>query len=373
MSLEPAACDRCLRRAWLVGSLAGHIERATADSPGKRSPELLALPNRELAKALDRRDGEMLAARASSLNTLGLRGRVSEGGGWACCRHDPRYPEGLRGWDQAPAVLFARGKVSLLERLRPGGCVTVVGARRASSHGRGVATELGRELAAAGLVVISGMALGVDSCAHAGALEAGGATVAVLGSGPDVPHPASKRRLWRRLGEEGLVLSELPPGQTPRRWTFPARNRIMAALAAITVVVEARCRSGSLITASMAQDLGREVGAVPGAVGSSGSEGTNSLLRDGAQVIRGAQDVLDSLLGPGAPRLERSGASLEPALARVLDLVDGGCSSADAVAREGRLAAAEVAGALTRLELLGFVRSGSGGGYERTQLTAPAA
>ena len=250
--------------------------------------------------------------------------------------------------------------------------MTVVGARRASSHGKGVATELGREIAAAGLVVVSGMALGIDSCAHQGALEAGGRTVAVLGSGPDVPHPSSKRLLWGRLAECGLIISELPPGTTPWRWTFPARNRIMAALGAITVVVEARRRSGSLITASMAQDLGREVGAVPGAVGSSPAEGTNALLRDGAQVIRDAQDVLDSLLGPGAPRLERSGPPLSADLRRVVDLVERGCSSADAISREGELDPAMLAAALTRLELLGYLRSGAGGGFERTQLAAPA-
>jgi DNA processing protein len=369
----PEACDECLRRSWLVARLAPNIERASADAPGRRSPELLALPNDRLARALDRRGGERLSREAASRDAGELRRQVIAAGAWACCRHDPRYPEGLGGWDQAPATLFGIGGSALLDELAPSACVTVVGARRASSHGRGVATELGRELAAAGVVVVSGMALGIDSSAHEGALAAGGRTVAVLGSGPDVPHPASKRRLWRELTARGLVLSELPPGTTPWRWTFPARNRIMAAVAAITVVVEARCRSGSLITASMAQDLGREVGAVPGAVGSSGAEGTNSLLRDGAQVIRGAQDVLDSLLGPGAPRLARIGPPLAPGLRRVLELVDGGRSSADAVARDGGLQPGEVAGALTRLELLGYLRSGATGGYVRTQLGAPPA
>jgi DNA processing protein len=184
--------------------------------------------------------------------------------------------------------------------------VTVVGARRASSYGREVARELGRELAAAGLVVVSGLAFGIDACAHRGALEAG-LSFAVLGCGADVAYPAAHRSLWRRIGETGVILSELPPGTGPWRWTFPARNRIMAALGAMTVVVEAAERSGSLITADLAADLGRDLGAVPGPVGSRLSAGPNNLLAGGACVVRDAQDVLDAMLG------RARGGSAEPA------------------------------------------------------------
>src|SRR6185312_15363204 len=128
-----------------------------------------------------------------------------------------------------------------------------------------ISRELGRDLAAAGMVVVSGMAFGIDACAHRGALESG-RTVAVLGCGADVAYPATHRSLWRRLQERGLVLSELPPGTGAWRWAFPARNRIMAALAAMTVIVEGEERSGSLITADLAADLGRDLGAVPGPV-----------------------------------------------------------------------------------------------------------
>ena len=176
--------------------------------------------------------------------------------------------------------------------------MTIVGARRATSYGREIARELGRELAAAGMVVVSGLAFGIDGCAHRGALDAG-RTIAVLGCGPDVAYPASHRTLWRRICEAGLVISELPPGATPWRWTFPARNRIMAALAGMTVVVEAATRSGSLITTDLAADLGRDLGAVPGPVTSRASAGPNALLASGAHVIRDAQDVLDAMLGPG--------------------------------------------------------------------------
>ena len=185
--------------------------------------------------------------------------------------------------------------------------MTVVGARRASSYGREVARELARELAAAGQVVVSGLAFGIDACAHRGALEGGGLTVAVLGCGADVSYPAAHRSLWRRVGELGLVLSELPPGTGAWRWTFPARNRIMAALAGMTVVVEAAERSGSLITADLAADLGRDLGAVPGPVGSRLSAGPNHLLAGGACVVRDAQDVLDAMLGAGARPLDRIG------------------------------------------------------------------
>ena len=146
--------------------------------------------------------------------------------------------------------------------------------------------------------VLSGMAFGIDACAHRGALESG-RSVAVLGCGPDVAYPAAHRSLWRRIQENGLVLSELPPGTGAWRWSFPARSRIMAALAGLTVVVEAAEGSGSLGTAEIAADLGREVGAVPGPVSSRVSAGPNCLLSDGANVVRGAEDVLDVLLGPG--------------------------------------------------------------------------
>ena len=199
----------------------------------------------------------------------------------------------------------------MLLRLSPEETVTVVGARRASTYGREVARELGRELASAGLVVVSGLAFGIDACAHRGALD-GGLTVAVLGCGADVAYPAAHRSLWRRVGEDGLVLSELPPGCGAWRWAFPARNRIMAALSGMTVVVEAAERSGSLITADLAADLGRDLGAVPGPVGSRLSVAPNNLLAGGACLVRDAQDVLDAMLGPGARRIERAGPELGP-------------------------------------------------------------
>jgi DNA processing protein len=207
-------------------------------------------------------------------------------------------------------------------------------------------------------------------------MRAGGLTIAVLGCGVDVPYPPRSSRLYAEIVERGLVIGELPPGTEPRRWTFPARNRIMAALGAMTVVVEARERSGSLITAEMAQDLDRDVGAVPGLVGTSPAAGTNGLIRDGAALIRGAQDVLDALVGAGAekrPALRSVGPVLEDALVAMLDLVERGAGTADSLARDSGLQPGPLATALVRLELSGYVRCNGDGRYERTSLALPEA
>jgi len=296
-----------------------------------------------------------------------LREELAEAGCWAVCRHDPLYPAGLGDAADAPRALIGRGDPALLVDLTPEGTVTIVGARRASTYGRQVARELGRELAAAGLVVVSGLAFGIDACAHRGALEAG-MTIAVLGCGADVAYPAAHRSLWRRVGETGLVLSELPPGCGAWRWTFPARNRIMAALAGMTVVVEAAERSGSLITADLAADLGRDLGAVPGPVGSRLSAGPNDLLAGGACLIRDAQDVLDAMLGPGARRIDRAGPALEPAQRAALEALELGAETCDAIAAALGIGGAEAAAALAALESLGYVNCSLVGVYTRTTL-----
>ena len=176
----------------------------------------------------------------------------------------------------------------------------MIGSRRPSEYGRTVAYALGRGLGAAGVPVVSGLALGIDAVAHRGCLDGGGRTVAVLACGVDVPYPRTNRALYERIRERGAVVSEMPPGTRPRRWLFPARNRIMAALGRLTVVVEAAERSGTLITADCAAEIGRDVAAVPGRVTSDAAAGTNGLLRNGAALVTGAQDVLDLLYGVGA-------------------------------------------------------------------------
>jgi DNA processing protein len=378
MSAEPRprACGECLRRAWLVGSLAGHIDKAVDRTAGNRARELLGLSNEELARAMARSRANSFLRRARERDPVRMLAAVSGSGAWATCRHDELYPEALSDLGDAPAVIFGRGRAAILRELSREGAVTIVGSRRPSRYGRELATELGAEIAAAGFAVVSGMALGIDSAAQTGALRAGGLTIAVLGCGVDLAYPPRSARLYEEIVERGLVIGELPPGTEPRRWTFPARNRIMAALGAMTVVVEARERSGSLITAEMAQDLDRDVGAVPGLVGSSPAAGTNGLIRDGAHLIRGAQDVLDALVGPGAPRrvlATVSGPHLEPELADLLDLVERGSGTADALARASSLQPGPLATALLRLELSGYVRCNGEGRYERTSLAVPEA
>jgi DNA processing protein len=299
---------------------------------------------------------------------------LSEGRGrtWTVRRGAPGYPAALLdlGAD-APNPIFGCGNPALIGGLELAHTVTIVGSRRPSSYGLRVAEDLGRLLAAAGLVVVSGMARGIDAAAHRGALAGGGITLAVLGSGADVVYPASERALYAEIVSSGAVISEARPGQRPEPGAFPKRNRIMAALGAITVVVEAAQPSGSLITARQALKLHREVGAVPGPVTSRVSEGTNDLIADGAAPIRGPQDVLDRLLGVGVEEIRRCGPSLEPELARAAQAVELGCGTGDAVAGASGLAAGEAAIALARLELLGYVETDAAGRYMRTALVPP--
>jgi len=342
----------------LVAELAEHIAHARERFGSLDS--LLALDDHELVAALGGRHADAVTAAWLRFDPERARRRLRETRLAAICRHDAdRYPPALHDMPDPPAVLHVAGAAGLT----PGPAAAVVGARRATPYGLEVARMLGRGLGAAGVTVVSGMALGVDSAAHEGALEAGGPTVAVLAGGADVPYPPSKRRLYRRVLAGGCAVSELPPGFRPRRWCFPARNRMIAALSRLTVVVEAAERSGALITARLARELGREVGAVPGPITSPRARGVNDLLFDGAHVVRDAQDVLDVLFGVGgksAPPDSRD--RLEPALRRVLDEVAGGRDTVGALAETPSEAEAALV-ALSELELLGHVRRVPGGRY----------
>jgi DNA processing protein len=271
-------------------------------------------------------------------------------------RHDPNYPRLLRELYDPPPGLFVRGSPSVELLQRP--AVAIVGARACSSYGSQVARLLARELAAAGLVVISGLARGVDAEAHRGALEGGGVTVAVLGCGVDRDYPAAHAQLAARICERGLVVSEYAPDVEPAPWRFPARNRVIAGLAAATVVVEARERSGALITADFALEAGREVFAVPGEITSSLSAGTNALLRLGATPLTRAEDVLEALgidSSSASPALE-----LGEAARTVLEAVSEEPSGVDRLVHGTGLDAAAVATALAELELAGVVAEAEG-------------
>jgi len=265
------------------------------------------------------------------------------------------FPRALGAIFDPPVGIFVRGDGPLELLDRP--AVALVGARSCSPYGAHVARAFGRELAAAGLVVVSGLARGVDGEAHRGALEAGGTTVAVLGCGIDRDYPAAHSELARRIAATGLIVSEYAPGVEPAPWRFPARNRIIAGLAAATVVVEARERSGALITADLALEEGREVLTVPGDITSALSEGTNRLLRQGATAATSSADVLEVFgLEPAGTEPPELGADAEQVLSR---LRDGPCA-VDQLARALDLDAGRLAAALAELELAGAVSEASG-------------
>jgi len=363
------ACDSCLRRTWLIARLGGAIEIARHEKRALR--ELLALPAERLIAALGSRAGGDVAAELEHADPGDLRAAADAAALAAVCRHDAAYPARLHDLRDAPAVLFvaaASDPVGRLVRLAGGPdradppLVSIVGSRRASAEGNEVARALARGIGAAGVGIVSGMALGIDSAAHAGALDCGAATIAVLAGGADVPYPSSKRGLYRRIVAEGCVVSEMPPGFTPFRWCFPARNRTIAALGHMTVVVEAAERSGSLITAEVAADLGRDVGALPGPVTSWRARGTNALLHDGAALVRDAADVLDAVVGVDHVARADPAAGLEPRLASLLRAVGGGRDTLAALAGAPDQAQRTLA-ALTELELLGHLRRVPGGRY----------
>lgn len=262
--------------------------------------------------------------------------------------HDPPERLHLRG---GPATVLTRPSVA------------VVGARSCSPYGAQVAREVSRELAAAGIVVVSGLARGIDGEAHRGALAAGGMTVAVLGCGIDRDYPRAHAELARRITESGAIVSEYAPGVEPSPWRFPARNRIVAGLARATVVVEARERSGALITADFALELGREVFAVPGEITSGLSAGTNDLIRQGAMPLLSAGDVLDALgLEPPSPP---AAADVSDDARALLEPLSDLSRSLDELARATGLDSARIAAALTELELGGLVAV-TDGVYRRT-------
>ena len=361
-----AACTACLRRSHLLGLLAPRVAAVLASS-GPRVPRLLALDEEALIAAVAGSRGEAEHRFLETFAADDARRDAERRGVGTLCRHDEAYPARLLELADPPAVLYHTGERADLECLLGAPTVAIVGSRRASGYGLEVAQGLGQGLAAAGVSVVSGLALGIDAAAHRGALEVSGRSVAVLACGADVPYPRTNLSLYRRLRERGAVVSELPPGRGVFRWSFPARNRIMAGLSQVTVVVEAQEPSGSLITADFAERLGREVGAVPGPVTSRRAAGTNRLLRDGASVIRGPEDVLDALFGAGGSpsTAPPSPTPVEGAEREVLDGVEAG-EGLDAIGRNSGLSAAAVRAALGHLESLGLIARDGLGGYVRT-------
>ena len=261
----------------------------------------------------------------------------------------PPYPPQLLDLPDPPPHLFALGRADVLAAP----LVAVVGTRSATPYGERVTRELAGALARAGACIVSGLARGIDAAAHVAALEVGGRTLAVLGTGIDVPYPAAHAPLHARVVDHGLVVSEHPPGERATPGSFPRRNRVIAALAHVTIVVEAGAKSGALITAGHALDLGRTVAAVPGPIDAPQASGSNELLRDGAVVLATVADAL-AVAGVAGPRPAKT-ATLGPDEQRVWDLLGSGPLDLDTLVSKSALPVPQCLGAVTALELAGLV------------------
>ncbi len=279
----------------------------------------------------------------------------------------PAFPSALRVLPDSPVLLYCRGALDWLERP----AVAVIGSRAATDYGRRVATTFATELVAAGVTVVSGAAYGIDAAAHRGALAGGGGTIAVLGCGIDVIYPRTHAELFGSIAANGLVLSEYPLGTRPEGFRFPARNRIISGLAMAVVVVEATEKSGSLITARLALDQGREVFAVPGRIDSRKSAGTHRLIQQGAHLVQSTADILEELSWTRACISDPVDTALPSPLTeperRLLDALDVYPRDIDALVRTTGLTVAEIHGLLLQLELQGLVRQVPGQQYERVR------
>ncbi|MFO8013451.1 MAG: DNA-processing protein DprA [Phycisphaerae bacterium] len=292
-------------------------------------------------------------------------------------RGDVAYPPALAYLSVAPPVLYVKGTIEAEDAQ----AVTVVGTRRCSLYGSDQSERLAGGLARAGFTVVSGLARGIDSAAHRGALAAGGRTLAVLGNGLGTVYPPENARLAEAVVARGALVSEFPMAAEPAAENFPRRNRILAALGLGTVVVEAGRRSGALITARFAAELGKDVFAVPNRVDAPGAAGVHALLRDGAKLVESVTDILDEFPdlevpsgAAGADEPHEATLALKANLSaeegRLLEVLDGDPAGVDALAAGSGLEAARVSGALTLLELKGLVRALPGGRFIRRRQEA---
>ncbi|HVP80951.1 MAG TPA: DNA-processing protein DprA [Thermodesulfobacteriota bacterium] len=282
---------------------------------------------------------------------------LEKAGGAILTLRNDAYPRRLKDIYDPPALLYVRGELRKEDEL----AVAVVGSRKTSPYGRWFTERIGRDLAGHGIAIVSGLARGIDSVAHMGALEGGGRTIAVLGCGIDVIYPSENRDLFHRIVGRGAVLSEFPMGSRPEGGHFPRRNRIISGLSIGVVIVEASAKSGSLITAKYALEQGREVFAVPGNVGAQGSRGTNQLIKEGAKLVESSEDILEEVL----PQWRREGEIAQRAGAPGLDLAGGEKIlyellgetplHIDAIIRESQLDPGKVSSLLLNLELKGLI------------------
>lgn len=360
-----SACEKCLRRMWLIEQMAPRMEvqRAMVD-------RLLSLTDLELIALLGGIQEDELRARFAAFGRPDCEAafdQATRAGLHLVCCHGDHYPDPLRALGTlAPAVLSINGNPEQMVAVLSRPAVAIVGTRRATAYGLAAAAKMAKDLTAAGMTVISGMAFGIDGAAHEGALAAGGPTVAVLAGPPHQAYPSRKTRLFEEIAATGTILSEVGPGARTWRWALQSRNRIIAGLAAATVLIEAPKRSGALITARHADRAGRWIGVLPGPVGISQSAGTNLLLAKAlagrhavdpsrVRAVRHAQDVLDLVYGEGVidvPReLRQTPTAAEAAL---LEKITSGVTNITQVD------AASLA-SLMALELKGWLVRGPGG------------
>ncbi|HEX9936847.1 MAG TPA: DNA-processing protein DprA, partial [Longimicrobium sp.] len=340
---------------------------------GAGADELGAVPGfgRELVKRLRAAATDEGRERARvAMETLDRAGAV------AITPGDAAYPEAFRTLPDPPYLLFAIGNLELLAS--PG--LGMVGTRAPTEYGRRAAASLAGELARAGLTIVSGMARGIDSAAHAAALDAGGTTVGVLGHGIDRVYPPENAKLFARVGERGLLITEMPPGEEPNAGNFPRRNRLIAALSLGVLVVEMGEKSGAQHTVTYALEQGKDVFAVPGPIGSPQSAGTNQLLKDGARLVTSAADILEELRGVGHA-FEPSGGGpaspanidvpappppdLAPDEAKVYAALTAEARPVDDLSEETGMAPSNVLAALLGLELRELVESLPGKQFRR--------
>lgn len=359
--------------AWLAARLGADSARASRRAGGVE--RLWGLPAADLAHLLARAPGlegrlaaEVVERTRRGFREADVRAALHEAGIDALPGTGPSAPRGLRDLADPPSALFARGQTApTLAAIASAPVVAIVGSRRPGSPGLALARSLACALAERGAVVVSGLALGIDAAAHQGSLDAGGRTVAVLGGGVDRPSPRRNLRLAESVVRDGLLLSEYWPGTLPAPWRFPARNRIVAAISDAVVVVEAGARSGALITADLALDIGRPVLAVPGSPWLEGARGCNELIRSGAAVCEGVDDVVAEIPGrpwtAGDDAPARPGVPLSTAGHEILRELGSAPGRADELAERLAWPAARVASTLAVLEIEGRVIRAEGQRY----------
>jgi DNA processing protein len=338
LSLLPFWCRLPSAEALRAGEAPADVVRRLVETHWRGEPE-------QFASLRERADAAMRRARGGGMTPIA----------WS----DPQYPAALAAIIDPPPVLWTRGVVGALSTP----AVAIVGSRGASTYALSVAEQLAADVASRGVTIVSGLARGVDSAAHRGALSVGGVTVAVLGSGLDVMYPQEHAPLARDIERDGAVVSELVPGTPPKTWLFPLRNRIISGLSRAVVVIEAGEKSGSLITARSALEQGRDVLAVPGNVLSGRNRGAHALLKDGAKIVESADDILEELgLGPApaSPARERTTAPIDPILRC---LTPGEPSDLDEIAERSGLTPARLLPRLMQLELEGSVARIGGGRF----------